>query len=73
MKREVYILEYYEEIDKDGLHDDKYSLLGVFKTKKEAYEKKRYIINKYGLIEDTLYVSLSDIGISQWEGGFVSV
>lgn len=73
MKRAVYVLEYYEEIDKDGLHGDKYNLLGVFKTEKEAEEKKYYIIKKWGLTEDVLYVSLSDIGTSQWEGGFISV
>lgn len=72
MVKSLYILEYYEEIQKEDLYYDRYNLLGIFSTEKEAKEKKDYIIKKYKLREDTLYVSLIDIGNSQWEGGFIS-
>ncbi len=73
MGREIYILEYYEEKNKQDLHYDKYSLLGVFKTEKEAEEKKHYIIKEWSLAEDSLYVSATRIAKTQWEGGFISV
>ena len=67
MVKSIYILEYYEEIQKEDLYYDTYNLLGVFNTEKEAKEKKDYIIKQYKLREDTLYVSLIDLGNSQWE------
>lgn len=72
MVKSLYILEYYEEIQKEDLYYDRYNLFGVFSTEKEAKEKKDFVIKECELKEDTLYVSLIDIGNSQWKGGFIS-
>ena len=40
MVKSLYILEYYEEIPKEDFYYDRYNLLGVFSTEKEAKEKK---------------------------------
>lgn len=72
MGKIMYILEYYEEIENGDLSYDRYSLLGIFRTEKEAEEKRDQIIKEWELRGDTLYVSMIDIGNSQWEGGFIS-
>lgn len=72
MGKSMYILEYYEEIENRDLSYDRYSLLGIFRTEKEAEEKRDQIIEEWELRGDTLYVSMIDIGNSQWEGGFIS-
>ena len=59
-------------VENGDLSYDRYSLLGIFLTEKEAEEKKDHIIKEWELREDTLYMSLIDIGNSQWEGGFIS-
>ncbi len=68
----MYILEYYVEVENGDLSYDRYSLLGIFLTEKEAEEKRDQIIKEWELRRDTLYVSMIDIGNSQWEGGFIS-
>lgn len=72
MGKSMYILEYYEEIENGDLSYDRYSLLGIFLTEKQAEEKRDQIIKEWELRRDTLYVSMIDIGNSQWEGGFIS-
>ncbi len=72
MGKSMYILEYYEEVENGDLSYDRYSLLGIFLTEKEAEEKRDQIIKEWELRRDTLYVSMIDIGNSQWEGGFIS-
>lgn len=72
MGKSMYILEYYVEVENGDLSYDRYSLLGIFLTEKEAEEKRDQIIKEWELRRDTLYVSMIDIGNSQWEGGFIS-
>ena len=72
MGKSMYILEYYEEIENGDLSYDRYSLLAIFRKEKEAEEKRDQIIKEWELRGDTLYVSMIDIGNSQWEGGFIS-
>ncbi len=72
MVKSIYILEYYEEMKKENLTYDRYSLIGIFSTRKEAEERRIYIVNEGKIREDTLYVSLVDVGKSQWKGGFIS-
>ena len=69
----IYLLEYYEEIQKDGFIHEKYSLIGVFLTEEDAEAKKYAIIKEWKLNENTVEVSEVLIGKSQWEGGFISV
>ncbi len=40
--------------------------------KKKQKKKKDFVIKEFEFKEDTLYVSLIDIGNSQWIGGFIS-
>ena len=60
----MYILEYYEEVENVDLSYDRYSLLGIFLTEKEAEEKRDQIIKEWELREDTLYMSLIDIKLT---------
>ena len=80
MEQYIWLLEYYEEIEKEDFDYERYYLLGIFRTKEEAEEKRQSILreknlgdNTLNVREDTICVSASDVGKSQWEGGFISV
>ena len=69
----IYLLEYYEEIEYEDFDVEKYSLVGVFLTEREALEEKRRISLEKEIKEELLWVSAEDIGHLQWKGGFISV
>ena len=69
----ISLLEYYEEIDHGNFETDKYNLIGVYLTEREAKEAKEQIIKEKRINEEFLFVSTTRIGKIQWEGGFVSV
>ena len=69
----IYLLEYYEEIDHDGFTTEKYNLIGLYLTKREAQEAKVEIMKEWRINEEFLFVSADRMGKIQWEGGFVSV
>lgn len=69
----IYLLEYYEEIDHSNFTTEKYNLIGLYLTKKEAQEAKVEIMKERRINEEFLFVSSTRIGKTQWEGGFVSV
>lgn len=69
----IYFLEYYEEIDHGHFTIEKYNLIGLYLTKREAEESKEEIIRKRRINEEYLFVSGDRMGRNQWEGGFMSV
>lgn len=69
----IYLLEYYEEIEYEDFDVEKYSLVGVFLTEREALEEKRRISLEKEIKEELLWVSAANIGRLQWKGGFISV
>ncbi|MBS6430368.1 hypothetical protein ACHEVJ_06855 [Enterococcus raffinosus] len=69
----ISLLEYYEEIDHGNFETEKYNLIGVYLTEREAKEAKEQIIKEKRINEEFLFVSTTRIGKIQWEGGFVSV
>lgn len=69
----IYFLEYYEEIDHGQFTTEKYNLIGLYLTKREAEESKEEIIRKRRINEEYLFVSGDRMGRNQWEGGFMSV
>lgn len=69
----IYLLEYYEEIEYEDFDVEKYSLVGVFLTKKEALEEKKRVSREREIKKELLWVSAANIGRLQWEGGFISV
>lgn len=80
MEQYIWLLEYYEEIEQEDFDCERYHLLGIFRTKEEAEEKKQSILKEKNLgdntlrvTEDTILVSAADVGKSQWEGGFFTV
>ena len=70
---EIFLLEYYEEIEYEDFEVEKYSLVGVFFKEKEAMEEKRRISIEKEIKKELLWVSAEDIGHLQWKGGFISV
>ncbi|MGG5329885.1 hypothetical protein [Enterococcus sp. AZ163] len=69
----IYLLEYYEEIDHGNFTTEKYNLIGLYLTKKEAQKAKVEIMKEWRINEEFLFVSSTRIGKTQWEGGFVCV
>jgi hypothetical protein len=69
----IFLLEYYEEIEYEDFDVEKYSLVGVFLTEKEAMEEKRRISREREIKKELLWVSAANIGRLQWKGGFISV
>lgn len=69
----IYLLEYYEEIDHGHFTTEKYNLIGLYLTKREAQEAKVEIMKEWRINEEFLFVSADRMGKIQWEGGFVSV
>jgi len=70
---EIYLLEYYEEIQYKDFATEKYNLIGVYWSEREAQIAKKRIIGKRKINEEYLFVSATKIGKVQWEGGFISV
>lgn len=69
----IFLLEYYEEIEYEDFDVEKYSLVGIYLTEKDALEEKERISVEKKLKKELLWVSSTDIGHLQWKGGFVSV
>ncbi|MDT2660313.1 hypothetical protein P7E02_10555 [Enterococcus hulanensis] len=69
----ISLLEYYEEIDHGNFETEKYNLIGLYLTEREAREAKEEIIKEKRINEEFLFVSTTRLGKIQWEGGFVSV
>ena len=70
---EIYLLEYYEEIEYVDFKTEKYNLIGIYLTESDAEKIKRKIIVQKKIKEEYLFVSATRMGKLQWEGGFVSV
>lgn len=70
---DIYILEYYEEIEHEEFSTDRYALIGVYFSEGEAELAKKSIITDMNINEEYLFVSATDVGKSQWEGGFARV
>ena len=69
----ISLLEYYEEIDHGNFETEKYNLIGLYLTEREAREAKKEIIKEKRINEEFLIVSTTRIGKIQWKGGFFSV
>jgi len=69
----ISLLEYYEEINHRNFETEKYNLIGLYLTEREAREAKEEIIKEKRINEEFLFVSTTRLGKIQWEGGFVSV
>ena len=69
----IYLLEYYEEIDHGNFETEEYNLTGIYLTEIEAKNVKKEIIKEKRINEEYLYVSGARMGKIQWEGGFVYV
>lgn len=69
----IFMLEYYEEIKYKDFELEKYSLVGIYLTEKEALEEKERISTEKNIERELLFVSATDIGRLQWKGGFFSV
>ena len=70
---EIYLLEYYEEIEYKDFTAEKYNLIGLYFSEREAQEAKERIALTMIDKDDLLFVSAANIGTLQWEGGFVTV
>lgn len=69
---EIYMLEYYKEIDHGDFETEEYNLIGLYLSEEEAQNVKKRAILEMNIDEELLYVSSTEIGELQWEGGFVS-
>lgn len=69
---EIYMLEYYKETDDGDTITEEYNLIGLYLSKKEAQNAKRKFALERKIDKNLLFVSMSEIGRVQWEGGFVS-
>lgn len=70
---EIFLLEYAEEIEYDEFEFEKYSLIGLYFSEQEAQEAKKEFALKMNISNEFLFVSATEIGRLQWEGGFVTV
>ena len=66
---EIYLLEYCKEIDYKDFTVENYSLIGVYFSENEAQKAKENIVSKKKVNEEHLFVSGTNIGKLQWEGG----
>ena len=69
----IYLLEYYEEIDHGNFETEKYSLIGLYLTEREAKEAKEEMLKERRINEEYLFVSAARMGENQWRGGYFSV
>lgn len=70
---ELYLLEYYEEIEHKGFITEKYNLIGIYLSEDEAQAAKEVIVLEKKITDEFLYVSATKVGKLQWEGGFTNV
>lgn len=70
---EIYMLEYYEEIEHEDCIFEKYNLIGLYSSEEEAQIAKSEVALKTNKSNECLYVSATKLGKMQWEGGFVTV
>lgn len=70
---EIYLLEYSEEIEYEDFTVEKYNLIGVYLSEYEAKKSKENIALRMNINQELLFVSATNIGKLQWEGGFVTV
>ena len=70
---EIYLLEYWEEIEYEDFTTEKYNLIGLYWSEREAQRAKEGIISERKINEEYLFVSATKMGKVQWEGGFISV
>lgn len=68
----IYTLEYYKEIDCRDFDAEEYNLIGLYISEKDAKNAKRKVALEMNIDEKLLFVSSTNIGDVQWEGGFVS-
>lgn len=68
----IYMLEYDKEIDHGDFEIEEYNLIGLYFSEKEAQEAKKRVLLEMNIDEALLFVSSTEIGKLQWEGGFVS-
>ena len=70
---DVYLLEYCEEIEYKDFTAEKYNLIGLYFSESEAEKAKENVVLERKIDRNFLFVSATEIGRLQWEGGFISV
>jgi len=70
---EIYLLEYYKEIEYEDFAIEEYSLIAIYPSEHAAKVSKKKVCISWGIDKQFLYVSATKIGKLQWEGGFVTV
>ncbi len=70
---EIYMLEYYEEVEYKDFNSEKYNLIGLYFSEAEAQRAKERIALEMNISKEFLFVSATKVGKLQWEGGFVTV
>lgn len=68
----IHMLEYDKETDHGDFETEEYNLIGLYLSEEEAQEAKKRVASEMNIDEALLFVSSSEIGKLQWEGGFVS-
>ena len=69
---EIYLLEYYEEIEIEDLYSKKYNLIGIYLSENDAQMAKENVIFKMKINENHIFISSTYTDKLQWEGGFVT-
>jgi len=62
----IYLLEYYEEIDHGNFETERYNLIGIYLTKREAQEAREEMLKKERINEEYLLVNAAPMGKIQW-------
>ena len=70
---EIYMLEYYEEREYEDFDCEKYNLVGLYSSKREAQRAKERFAKQKKISKKFLYISSTKVGKLQWKGGFVTV
>lgn len=70
---DIYMLEYYEEVEYKDFNSEKYSLIGLYFSEAEAQRAKERIALEMDISKEFLFVSATKVGKQQWRGGFVTV
>jgi len=70
---ELYLLEYYKEIDYKDFTVENYNLIGVYFSEDDAQKAKEKIAFTMKVDEEYFFVSGTNMDERPWEGGFVSV
>lgn len=66
------MLEYNKEIDYGDFETEEYNLIGLYLSEEDAQNAKNKVALEMDIDTDLLFVSSTDIGKLQWDGGFVS-